>query len=111
MPAYEPVRTKKSAQFLKVLGNIYRLQILYILLGGEKNVTELNAQVRVSQPALSQHLSKLRKEGIVGFRRDQRQIYYYLNNPHILRIMGVVEEAMVNDIMDASAAKQKKPVA
>lgn len=85
---------KKSAQFLKVLGNSYRLQILYLLVAGEKNVSELNKEVKVSQPALSQHLSKLRKEGIVGFRRDQRQIYYYLKNPHILRIMGVVEEVM-----------------
>jgi len=110
MPTYEPVRTKKSAQFLKVLGNIYRLQILYILLGGEKNVSELNAHVRVSQPALSQHLSKLRKEGIVGFRRDQRQIYYYLNNPHILRIMGVVEEAMTGEGADQFTKPKKSAV-
>lgn len=109
MTPFESAGIKKSAQFLKVLGNHYRLQILTLLIAGEKNVSELNTQVKVSQPALSQHLSKLRKEGIVGFRRDQRQIYYYLKNPHILRIIGVVDEALSGvDVSGDSASKIKK---
>lgn len=83
---------KKSSTILKALGNFYRLQIVTLLLEGEKNVSELNKTVRVSQPALSQHLSKLRREGVLGARRDQRQIFYYINNPHIVRILGVVAE-------------------
>lgn len=83
---------KKSSQILKVLGNFYRLQIVTLLLNGEKNVSELNLSVRVSQPALSQHLSKLRREGVLGARREQRQIFYYINNPHVIRVLGVVAE-------------------
>ena len=94
MTSQDLVRLSQSAQLLKVLGNSYRLHIVQLLFSGEKNVTELNREVKVSQPALSQHLSKLRKEGVVDCRRDQRQIYYYLRNPHIVRIIGVVEEAL-----------------
>lgn len=83
---------KKSSQILKVLGNFYRLQIVTLLLNGEKNVSELNQSVKVSQPALSQHLSKLRREGVLGARREQRQIFYYINNPHVIRVLGVVAE-------------------
>lgn len=83
---------KKASQSLKVLGNFYRLQIVTLLLNGEKNVSEINKNVNVSQPALSQHLSKLRRDGILGARREQRQIFYYLSNPHVIRVLGVVAE-------------------
>lgn len=94
---------KKSAQMLKALGNPYRLQIVTLLLNGEKNVSELNKSVKVSQPALSQHLSKLRREGILNARREQRQIFYYLNNSQVIRMLGVVAE-----MADAVAAAPKK---
>ena len=87
---------KKASQILKVLGNFYRLQIVCLLLNGEKNVSELNRSVKVSQPALSQHLGKLRREGVVSARRQQRQIFYYITNPHVIRILGVVSEAVNN---------------
>ena len=57
---------KKASQSLKVLGNFYRLQIVTLLSMARKNVSELNKSVKVSQPALSQHLSKLRRDGIFG---------------------------------------------
>ena len=95
---------KKASQSLKVLGNFYRLQIVTLLLNGEKNVSELNKSVKVSQPALSQHLSKLRRDGILGARREQRQIFYYLNNPHVIRVLGVVGEMTSN----VEAPMQKK---
>lgn len=99
---------KKSSQILKVLGNFYRLQIVTLLLNGEKNVSELNRSVKVSQPALSQHLSKLRREGILGARREQRQIFYYLTNPHVIRVLGVVAE--VAQHMEAMPSASKKVV-
>lgn len=83
---------KDASKVLKVLGNYHRLQIVTLLLDGEKNVSTLNQSVRVSQPALSQHLSKLRREGVLGARREQRQIFYYIKNPHVIRLLGVVAE-------------------
>lgn len=83
---------KKASQILKALGNSYRLQIVALLLNGEKNVSTLNESIKVSQPALSQHLSKLRREGIVSSRRQQRQIFYYINNPHVIRVLGTISE-------------------
>jgi DNA-binding transcriptional ArsR family regulator len=95
---------KNVSTFLKVLGNTYRLQIVNLLIAGEKNVTELNEQVKVSQPALSQHLSKLRCAGIVGFRRDRRQIYYYINDPNVLNVLKV----MVDFVPQSAVNRDKK---
>lgn len=99
---------KKSAQALKVLGNPYRLQIVTLLLNGEKNVTELNKSVKVSQPALSQHLSKLRREGILGARRQQREIYYFLNNTQVIRVLGVVGEMTSDESASRKSANGNK---
>jgi ArsR family transcriptional regulator len=93
------------AKLLKSLGNVYRLQIIQLLMGGEKNVTELNTQVKVSQPALSQHLARLRKEGIVAARRNQRQIFYRISNPQILRILAVVDDVVSQRDISANAAQ------
>ncbi|MFM9890042.1 MAG: ArsR/SmtB family transcription factor [Rickettsiales bacterium] len=101
----DTVHLKKSSQVLKVLGNFYRLQIVTLLLNGEKNVSELNQSVKVSQPALSQHLSKLRREGILGARREQRQIFYYIANPHVIRVLGVTAEMALS--MDSAAPAKK----
>jgi len=103
----ETAHTKKASQILKVLGNYYRLHIVTLLLNGEKNVSELNQSVKVSQPALSQHLSKLRREGILGSRREQRQIFYYIANPHVIRVLGVLAEA-VSDMETAKKSGSKK---
>lgn len=103
----DAAHTKKASQILKVLGNYYRLHIVTLLLNGEKNVSELNQSVKVSQPALSQHLSKLRREGVLGSRREQRQIFYFIANPHVIRVLGVLAEAVNNGNADGG----KKPSA
>lgn len=87
---YNQETTKNIAEFLKALGNEYRLQIVNLLISGEKNVSQLNEHVKVSQPALSQHLSKLREAGIVDFRRDRRQIYYAISHPHVVSLLTVM---------------------
>ncbi len=89
----QATEAKKASIVLKALGNFYRLGIVMQLLDGERNVSALNEEISVSQPALSQHLAKLRREGIVSARRQQRQIFYYLNNPSFIRrILGVIQE-------------------
>jgi ArsR family transcriptional regulator, virulence genes transcriptional regulator len=39
---------------------------------------------------MSQHLSKLKEENIVTFRRDHRTLYYSINNEAILKIMDIL---------------------
>lgn len=90
----DTTHTRKAAGVMKVLGNYYRLHIVTLLLNGEKNVNTLNASVKVSQPALSQHLSKLRREGVLGSRREKREIFYFIANPHVIRVLGVMAEAV-----------------
>ena len=57
---------------------------------GEKSVTQLIEATSLPQTSMSQHLSKLKEENIVTFRRDHRTLYYSIKNEAILKIMDVL---------------------
>jgi DNA-binding transcriptional ArsR family regulator len=61
---------------LKTLGNEHRLMILCTLLEGERSVGDLVDKIGLSQSALSQHLARLRRDGLVRTRRSSQTIYY-----------------------------------
>ena len=68
-----------AATLLKALSNDRRLMIVCVLYNKEKCVGELEEIVGLSQSALSQHLARLRRDGIVKTRRDAQTIYYSLS--------------------------------
>jgi ArsR family transcriptional regulator len=53
-------------------------------------VTQLIEATSLPQTSMSQHLSKLKEENIVTFRRDHRTLYYSIKNEAILKIMDVL---------------------
>ena len=89
---------KKSAEIFKAVGNLHRLKIIAYLIEGEKHVSDINAVVNVSQPALSQHLRRLRAVGVLGSRRDRRQIYYFIAHEHRTQLVALLTNlaSMVN---------------
>lgn len=89
-------RTLKYA--LKALGDAVRLHMVHILAGcDEMIVTDLTeALVRdgrlISQPLVSWHLAKLRKEGLVRTRRYGRQVYCSLDHKRYERCLRMLAE-------------------
>ncbi len=69
-----------AVNLLKALSNEKRLAVICALHKGEKSVTELGGIVGLSQSALSQHLARLRRDGLVDTRREAQTIYYSLNH-------------------------------
>lgn len=83
VPTFDPVamqaRSDEAAGLLRALANAQRLRILCMLVGNELAVGEINQQLpELSQSALSQHLARLRDEGLVSTRRDAQNVYYSL---------------------------------
>ncbi|NWG55059.1 MAG: helix-turn-helix transcriptional regulator [Hydrogenophilaceae bacterium] len=89
--ALEP-RATEAARLLKLLANEQRLTVLCRLSGGEMSVGELGRYVPLSQSALSQHLAKMRADGLVATRRDAQTIYYRLADPITERLIGLLCE-------------------
>ncbi len=75
--ALEP-QAGKAAALLKMMSNERRLMVLCHLIEGEKSAGELEQLVGLRQSALSQHLGKLRAEGLVQTRREGQSIHYAL---------------------------------
>jgi DNA-binding transcriptional ArsR family regulator len=68
----------EATRLLKAIGNESRLIILCRLSQGECSVSDLRDVLPLTQSALSQHLARLRKEGLVYNRRESRNIFYSL---------------------------------
>ncbi|HEX5599266.1 MAG TPA: metalloregulator ArsR/SmtB family transcription factor [Hyphomicrobiaceae bacterium] len=72
------------AGILRALANERRLMILCKLVErGEDNVNSLAETVGLSQSALSQHLAKMREEGLVTCRRESQTLWYRIADPRI----------------------------
>lgn len=79
------------AQTLKSLGNARRLMVLCKLAEhGERNVSALAADVGLSQSALSQHLARLRDEGVITFRRESQTLWYRIADPRTGTLMATL---------------------
>ena len=75
---------------LKILANVERLLLLCQLSQGEMCVSDLEAQLDIRQPTLSQQLGVLRNEGVVATRRDGKKIFYSVADPNLLQILEVL---------------------
>jgi len=77
----------QMASTFKALGDLTRLQIIYLLstdTSGTLGVSELAARLKISQPAVSQHLKTLKTEGLVESRRAGFYIYYTVNRARVV---------------------------
>ncbi|NVJ68588.1 MAG: winged helix-turn-helix transcriptional regulator [Gammaproteobacteria bacterium] len=88
----------QAASLLKILSNEQRLLILCILHDKELSVGQLNEVLpNLSQSALSQHLSLLRKENLVATRRDSQTIYYKLASSEAARVIHLMHELFCSE--------------
>lgn len=76
------------AGLLRALGNGRRLMIMCKLAEhGEMTVRDIARDVALSQSALSQHLARLREEGLVTFRREAQSAWYRIADPRCETLM------------------------
>ena len=76
-----------AAGVLRTLGNPDRLLLLCQLSQGELCVSDLEVQVGVHQPNLSQQLGVLRREGLVATRREGKHIFYRIGDQRVLGLL------------------------
>ena len=80
----------KAVSALKLLANVERMLLLCQLSQGEMCVSELEEQLEIRQPTLSQQLGVLRTEGVVGTRRKGKNIFYSVADPSLLDILALL---------------------
>ncbi len=96
----------KASTLLKAMSNERRLLILCSLAEGELSVGQMERLVDLSQSALSQHLARLRHDGLVETRRDAQTIYYSLRGDEARRVI-----ATLHDLYCSTPAEQEASMA
>lgn len=79
MKSNEALDITTAAGILKLLGDKTRLSMVKIMSEHEVCVCEMVDLFEISQPAISQHIKKLKDSGLIKERRGAQWIYYSLN--------------------------------
>jgi DNA-binding transcriptional ArsR family regulator len=77
----------------KGIGNASRYQIIQTLLKGERTVSEIVLAVKMSQPAVSQHLKTLKACNLVSDERKGQEVYYSINTKYTIELLkGLLDD-------------------
>lgn len=100
MNKLKKIKVEFCAELLSVVANPVRLKILMLLVQEEEvSVKTIASHVESSQSAVSQHLAKLRRKGLVGSRRDAQTIYYSSRSPIVFALLRTLKD-ISNELPD-----------
>ncbi|WP_094607307.1 putative HTH-type transcriptional regulator [Sporomusa silvacetica DSM 10669] len=94
----EDIVVKLTADFFKTLAHPVRLRILRTLEQGERCVCEIIEELDIEQSNLSQHLSNLKKQGIIDSRKDGQKVIYRIVYHSVLEIVSAAEKTLSEQI-------------
>lgn len=80
------------AKLLKTMSHPIRLKILCLLQDKEMTVGDLHREVRTTNANVSQHLSILRNQGIIAYRKDANFIYNRIAEGRVTELIKTMRE-------------------
>ena len=86
--ALDRVTAAHVAELFRALGDPSRVRIIAALTDGELNVSTLAEIVDLSESAVSHHMRGLRQMRLVRSRREGRQVFYNLDDEHIVELFN-----------------------
>lgn len=95
----------QAAGLMKLLSHPHRMMILCELKQGECSVSELSEKIGIPQSPLSQHLARMRHEGVVTTRRQAQTVYYSLLGEEVGAVVSLLYELYCSD---SSCANKKR---
>ena len=101
------LRAAEAAALLKAMSNEHRLLILcHLVSEGELAVGSLVDKVGLSQSALSQHLARLREEGLVSFRRESQTLFYRVADLRAARVLELLRDLFCSELRPRRRARR-----
>lgn len=88
---------EKAAFVLKTVAHPARLAIVELLRNNEKmTVTEIIEKIEVEQSLTSHHLNNMKIKGILGSKREGKQIYYFLKEKDVAKVIDCIRNCKPN---------------
>lgn len=92
-------QSAQAAALLRALANEQRLLILcHLSAAGELSVSALGDRMNLSQSALSQHLARLRQDGILAFRREAQTLFYHIADDKAAQLLALLHQLYCPDL-------------
>jgi ArsR family transcriptional regulator, virulence genes transcriptional regulator len=88
---------QQAAEFLRSIGSSHRLMILCLLTDGDKTVTQLCEAIGARQSLVSQHLTRLRLDGLVQADRQGHFVHYSLTATPAKEIVAILHRHFCPD--------------
>ena len=97
-------KAEAASSFMKSLANPNRLMIACALLDGERSVGDLETDLGLRQPSLSQQLAELRESGIVEARREAKQVFYRISDQRAVALLATLHQIFCGQMPDLISA-------
>jgi len=91
------VAATAASNLLKTLSHKDRLMVLCLLQEGEKSVGQIAQNLELPQSPLSQHLARMRREGLVQTRRSAQTIFYSIQDQKTVKLISTMYELFCPD--------------
>jgi ArsR family transcriptional regulator len=90
-----------KAEMFRVLGHPVRVRMLELLREGELPVRELQRQLDLDSSGASQHLTALRKLGLLESRREGTSVYYRIKDPRTNQLLNVARQILTSNLEES----------
>ena len=93
----EPIYRLK-ADFFRLLGHPVRVRILELLRNGERTVGDLQAALGLDSGGTSQHLTAMRRQGLLVSRKAGTSVYYAVRDPRIFQLLETAKQILTSQL-------------
>jgi DNA-binding transcriptional ArsR family regulator len=104
-------KAEAASSLMKSLANPNRLMIACTLLDGERSVGDLETDLGLRQPSLSQQLAELRESGVVEARREAKQVFYRISDQRVVALLATLRQIFCGEISELTFAAPPQPAA
>ncbi len=96
-PALDEHTAAHVAELFRAFSDTSRVRIMAVLMRGETNVSALSGAVGISESAVSHHMRGLRQMHLVSARREGKEVFYRVVDPHIIALFRQGVEHVSDD--------------
>jgi DNA-binding transcriptional ArsR family regulator len=87
-----------KADFFRLLGHPARVRILELLRDGERSVGELQTALGLDSSGTSQHLTAMRRQGLLESRRAGTNVFYRVRDPRMFQLLEIAKQVLTGQL-------------
>lgn len=92
-----------KADLFRLLGHPVRVRVLELLRDGERSVGDLQAALELDSGGTSQHLTAMRRQGLLESRKDGAKVYYRVKDPRTFQLLAIARQILTTQLEESRA--------